>query len=115
MGGWMSGEAASTWRASLETSGPSRSLKSLCSFRPRAGPRDHAVVDASHGGSGVLMIMGSGVVSDGQVRLDSAAATANPSTVARPAMLPAFSRASGTIESTSITSSAPAANPSIPA
>jgi hypothetical protein len=47
--------------------------------------------------------------------LDSAAATANPRTVARPAKRPALPRASGIIESVSMTRSAPAANPSIAA
>src|SRR3954451_15636754 len=43
---------------------------------------------------------------------ESENATANPSTVSRPALRPNFSVASGIIESISITSSAPAAKPS---
>lgn len=46
---------------------------------------------------------------------DSPAARANPTTVARPAMSLAFSRASGIMESLNITSRAPAAKPSMPA
>lgn len=45
----------------------------------------------------------------------SQAATAKPSTVASPMDSSALACASGTIESTSMTSSAPAANPMIPA
>ena len=46
---------------------------------------------------------------------DSPAATANPSVVTRPVVLPACSVASGIIESTSITIRAPAAKPLMPA
>ena len=48
----------------------------------------------------------------GQERPDSPAATAKPSTVTRPETSPPLRTASGIIESMSITSSAPAANPS---
>jgi hypothetical protein len=44
--------------------------------------------------------------------LESAAATAKPRTVTRPETSPPLRTASGIIESISITSSAPAANPS---
>ena len=47
--------------------------------------------------------------------MDRPAATAKPSVVARPATRPLFDVASGIIESTSITISAPAAKPLIPA
>ena len=49
----------------------------------------------------------------GYVNWDNPAASANPSTVTRPAQLPVLRRASGIISSTSITSKAPAANPLI--
>jgi hypothetical protein len=45
----------------------------------------------------------------------SAAATANPNTVTRPAMSPALRTASGIMLSTNITRRAPAAKPSMPA
>lgn len=52
---------------------------------------------------------------DQALTLESAAATANPSTVTSPAGRPPLARASGIIESVSMTSSAPAAKPSMPA
>jgi hypothetical protein len=46
-----------------------------------------------------------------QLTVESAAATAKPRTVSRPATLPAWRAASGIMESISMTNRAPAANP----